>query len=299
MDGAKLNLLNKVNKVCPEGTEMFLSGGCIKCRKKKDNDFKFKDSVKRFAKDEEVVEKHQDGGKSEIPSIPYNRNRFKAVVNEYEKLWDLRKKWNNVDDSMPKLSTEDILYVLTSKPGETFVGPVGSASYQEWRQPSTLQRSTEKLITPDSIEEVRTVESTKSNESKPKSFTQAFAEAKRNGLDVFEWNEKKFTTETKEEQNARLTARRNQSIEPAATRFETIVVSNPVAEKELQAKAELNNQVDDLINQIASIIRPEGADINSYITRKEQRGINREIRQDRRIQRKEDRLNRLKERFSK
>ena len=76
MDGAKLNLLNKVNKVCPEGTEMFLSGGCIKCRKKKDNDFKFKDSVKRFAKDEEVVEKHQDGGKSEIPSIPYNRNRF-------------------------------------------------------------------------------------------------------------------------------------------------------------------------------------------------------------------------------
>lgn len=35
MDGAKLNLLNKVNKVCPEGTEMFLSGGCIKCRKKK------------------------------------------------------------------------------------------------------------------------------------------------------------------------------------------------------------------------------------------------------------------------
>ena len=35
--GAKLDYINRLNGRCPEGFEMFKSGGCIKCRKKADS----------------------------------------------------------------------------------------------------------------------------------------------------------------------------------------------------------------------------------------------------------------------
>lgn len=336
MNGAKLNLLEKINNRCPEGMEMFLAGGCIKCRKKKDNDFKFKESASRFAKGpadstsagetkmnerqrKELVNKHQDGGKSNIhkyfggsgpmnltpksfyPELSFSGKRrlLDALTNEVEKTEEYRKNWNNI-----KLSPEEeemlantANYIpVTARSIEAPLSNLNELTIRK-RDVSPIEYADDEIYDGSELEEApRSNKTIVVTETKPKSFTQSFAEAKKAGLSEFEWNGKKYTTETKEEQQARLQARKEQVVEPSNTRFkeEAIVSASP----EEQSKLELHAKVNDLVDQIATLIRPEGADNRTPITRKEQRGLNRQIRQDRRYQNKQNRLARLSERYN-
>lgn len=339
MDGAKLNLLEKINNRCPEGMEMFLAGGCIKCRKKKDNDFGFKESAKRFAKGptdgnstgetkmnerqrKALVNKHQDGGKSNVhkyfggsgpmdltpasfyPELSFSGKRrlMGALTNEVEKTREYRKNWNDIKltpEEEALLSDINIAAnVIQQK--DPLIANTEKLDYSVRSPYSTSRISIDPVQNGEQSEEV-TVATPSANETtiiteKPKTFPQAFAEAKKAGLDVFEWNGRKFSTETKEEKEAKLRARQAQVVEPSTTRFkeESVVSASP----EEGSTLELHAKVNDLVDQIASLIRPEGADNRTPITRKEQRGLNRQIRQDRRYQNKQARLSALSERYN-
>lgn len=63
--GAKLNYINQLRGKCPEGTEAYKAGGCIKCRQKQKEDVvdRFK-SEKCGGKVKQRIKKDQAGGKT-------------------------------------------------------------------------------------------------------------------------------------------------------------------------------------------------------------------------------------------
>lgn len=88
--GAKLDYIMQLNGKCPEGTEKYLSGGCIKCKKKAQGSTidLIKDQMKCGGKMKKRISKKSNGSSirklgpgdsTSVGSVKLNKKQQKAM----------------------------------------------------------------------------------------------------------------------------------------------------------------------------------------------------------------------------
>lgn len=115
--GAKLDYINQLRGVCPEGTEMYKSGGCIKCKKKKEQT-----AVQQFKSEKcggKMKKRIVKGGKGTKTNEANTVSLVKTTHSGSGDDSTVTKYWS--DGTRTTINDTDIGQAVTDRRGKTYV----------------------------------------------------------------------------------------------------------------------------------------------------------------------------------